>query len=467
MKKSALKLKKKTRKSENSSKFLQFQVSHNENAVNAFNQNRLDHLDDFSLMNMFDFLDLPDIIKVTEMNLRFEQIIMRHYLTHKFHLNTIPITIVVNEETTISAAYSDKPFAIGHEQSVWVLQRFGHIFSHINLHYQSFRSYESQEITYYIDKKCPKALKEVTISGLSDYSLDWPYTYEYVTCVTLNNLPQENHIELNRLFPHMEKLVFNNSAKAQAVINHYFPHLIDFSIRFQSEVSSVSRYLTNFIRLNRQIRNFDTPIFTNPTYLQYVNEMFGNLEILTIRNEFGTIVHPNHETVQFKKVTKFSLYLSQSDENNENVNLRQILPPIEFDKLESFELFSTCSNSIDALINVIARNRELKSVRIGACELTYDQLRTLVQSLPTLKELAVDWHHTAGLYEIRRFLMDRLQLQRIAIPIHGQGWGSQNLFRMIPDKWIVSRVKAIGSKRILLLTQSSNVLHSVNNSSNQ
>lgn len=407
------------------------------------------------------------------MNARFEEIILHHYLIAKFQLNKMPITIVVNDQTSI-AINSEKPFSIGHEQSLWFLQRFGHIFEHISLHYDEFRSYESREITYYIEKNCPEALKEVTISGVSDYSLDWPFTYGHVTSVTLNNLPQINHIELNRLFPHMEKLVLNNSAKGSAIINHYFPHLTDFAIRFQSDVSSVSRHLINFIRMNRHIRSFDTPLFINPTYLQYVNEMLNHLETLTVRNEFATMVHPHHELVHFNNVTKFALYLGQvaDADNIDNVNLHQLLPPIAFNKLKSFELFSSIPNSMDTLIGVIARNRQLTNVRIGRCELSYEQLSALVQSLPALIELAIDWHQTAGLFEIRRFLMDRINLQRIAIPIYRSGWGSQNMFRLLPSEWVVSREKIIGQKRILLLTHSNSIRSAIsrsgnNNTSNQ
>lgn len=300
----------------------------------------------------------------------------------------------------------------------------------------------------------PDALQEITISALSNYSINdgWlEHSFHSIESVTLNDLSFSTSIRLNRIFPSVEKLVLNNVAELPFIDSH-FPNLINFSI-LQIFNDSIRAALFKFIKLNPQLRYFGTTLPNDfYFYLQYVNEMLPNLEKLTIHNEKSqTILNRNNSVVRFRNIRKFALYLSQID--SENVAIHQILPIIAFERLEIFEVSSALSNSnsVNELIEIIRQNRQLKKVAIKKCELTYRQISYLVQSLPLINELAIDWYDSASLHEIRRFLMDDSRLQKIAVPIYKHGWGSKHIFKLLPSDWKVSEIKNIGYKQILLL----------------
>lgn len=416
-------------------------------------ENHLDHLDDFSLMDIFDLLKLEDLINIATINSRFEELVLHHYIIGKYHLNKRPIKMVINDAIVITDNL-DRPFASGFKQSLWVLKQFGHIFSFIEVHCSSLGSYESRQLINHINMNRPDALQEITISALSNYSINdgWlEHSFHSIESVTLNDLSFSTSIRLNRIFPSVEKLVLNNVAELPFIDSH-FPNLINFSI-LQIFNDSIRAALFKFIKLNPQLRYFGTTLPNDfYFYLQYVNEMLPNLEKLTIHNERSqTILNRNNTVVRFRNIRKFALYLSQID--SENVAIHQILPIIAFERLEIFEVSSALSNSnsVNELIEIIRQNRQLKKVAIKKCELTYRQISYLVQSLPLINELAIDWYDSASLHEIRRFLMDDSRLQKIAVPIYKHGWGSKHIFKLLPSDWKVSEIKNIGYKQILLL----------------
>lgn len=104
------------------------------NPIEVNNQSPLESLDDFSLMGIFDELNLVDLLKIASLNPRFKEIISDHYIVAKYGLDKSRIYITV--ASTVIVGYEDDKnssptFAFTYEQALSALENFGGSF--INL----------------------------------------------------------------------------------------------------------------------------------------------------------------------------------------------------------------------------------------------------------------------------------------------------------------------------------------------
>lgn len=61
-------------------------MSHSQPA-SLSSQHRLDQLDDWSLLGIFDFLDYDEIINLAQASERFHQVILQRYMIPVFHID--------------------------------------------------------------------------------------------------------------------------------------------------------------------------------------------------------------------------------------------------------------------------------------------------------------------------------------------------------------------------------------------
>lgn len=190
----------------------------------------------------------------------------------------------------------------------------------------------------------------------------------------------------------------------QRDLNQHYPHLTTVRFPLLYGYSDVSD-LSEFVRLNPQLRNMDTPIYNNVTYLTSLSDSLPNLDSLSL----GALLSEEYKfdavpIARFKHVKMFSLNVNlYANARLWTSALRKILASIQFDQLESFSLHPTRPESINFLIELIVRNAALRSVTVES-ELTFDQLSALITPLPVLKELTIDWQKASTLGVVRRFL---------------------------------------------------------------
>lgn len=439
-------------------------------------------------MVIFDKLTLKDLINMSTLNARFQQIVSLHYVLGKYDLGHVPITIIL-DDTVSMVDHSGQTFAAGYKQTVWVLQQFGHHFGFIQVRYGAFGSDESHQITHHIHTHCPDALRDIVIAGLQGDRLEnWPVRFERVRCLTITDVPVSESLRLDRVFPRLEQLVLKHVADIKFLRRH-FPSLLGASIRFAPNINA-SADLLQFIRLNPQIQALGTPLLPDSAYLASVNAMLPHLQSLALFIQTGAELTAIAR-VHFERVQNFAVFVHDADDAKMVVH--HILPALHFDRLEqceisaeidgggdddqpirfpatptnatdasddvstatdeSPELTEPLGNTVDELVELVARNKRLKNVTINRTALTYGQLTYLVRSLPALDELRIDWNQLPSLYEIRRFLMDPTHVRRVTIPVFGSGWGSKHIFQILPADWRVSEVKVVKNRKLLLLTR--------------
>lgn len=335
-------------------------------------------------------------------------------LTHgPYHAQ--PVTILVgHSEKQIKLVFQNddqksKLITENFYETLLALERFGHRFNHFNYNVFNFGSPESLKIFEQVDRFCKHTTKDVTIcSTIKNELAKWTYSFDNtITNITFDQYDSESEsIILNHLFPYMEQLSILTIWKAAA--DHY-PHLTKFSIMAGSEDANDAN-VTEFVRLNPQLRSFHATISNIVPFLKYLNETLPNLESLGTRiREESFKPSSNPETIHFKNVKEFSMdfFLIKSPRT-----VFQNMVQITFDQLEKFTLRVDHDAVVAECIDIL---KEYKSVR--AIEtlmlMSNEQILSVVEALPSLQEISIlisirDFTILEKLMEVERITRIRL-----------------------------------------------------------
>lgn len=427
----------------------------------ATNNTLLEDLDDFSLLAVFDFLRLPDLFNIGTLSRRFHDLTVIHFLIPKYHLNERDVSVISYLETYLALYEDDELTSIdGHKQTLNILQLFGHIFKRITIKVQPGGYKNVADISHYINEYCSAdALQEVIMYRGKYIIDDGNYSFKNVRIVTLRHIhDHDDSIQLNDAFPRMEQLDIDYGSNL-SYIHFNFPHLLSFRLH-SSSCSDNDLMLRTFYRLNRQLRSVEAPMFVNHAYLTYLNEMLPNLESLSIRNLNSEIYGSNliaHDVVRFKNVKHFSLDLFTY--NREwNVGIRQRLSSIQFDHLESYTVTSNVIDSTDYLIGLIVRNTAVANITIPSSELKYEQLSTLIDTLPNLRELTIGWAERETCDELGRFFVKAFETTRLekinVLILETYGLWMTDVLEIVPPGWTTTETRVVKTSYLLQLERS-------------
>lgn len=424
------------------------------------NNTHLEDLDNFSLLAIFDFLPLVDLFNIGSLNGRFRDLTVDHFLIPKFHLNVREINVISYTETYLALLEDDEVTSIdGHNQTLNMLRRFGHIFKRITIKVQPGGYEKIAAISHYINKYCASdAVQEIIMFRGTNIIDLGNYSFKNVKIVTIRHIEvplgsdRDETIQLNNVFPRMEQLDIDYGTYF-SYIHYNFPHLTTF--RLHSACIENELMLRTFYRLNRQLRSVEAPIFTNQAYLPFLNEMLPNLESLSIHNLNSEIYGSNliaHDIVRFKNVKHFSVDLFTY--NREwNVGIRERLSSIQFDHLESYTVTSNVIGSIDFLIGLIVRNKAVTNITIPSSELKYEQLTTLTEALPNLKELTIGWEEKETRDVLRRFFVEAFEATRLekinVLLLESHGLWITDVQEIVPPGWTFTEKRFIKTSYLL------------------
>lgn len=343
-------------------------------------------------MTIFDNLSVADLVKVAALNPHFTDIVLNHYIIGKFRLHEKKIIIFIHMSAVMmyyENSKSDRPFlAQNRNESLFVLEKFGHIFKRLAYEMQVFGGPNWLEIFEYADKYCAQATKVIGIDEIDRAGLrNWTYSFDHTA--TQIRLWRVVSLPLNVLFPFME--ILHVKEMVLSILQHY-PHLTECSIDLNPGTNS---NVDQFVRLNPQLRSFRTPMTTDLSFFAILSEMLTNLEKLAIKITIDPRdVEP--QIVQFKNVTEFTVELDTKFGGH--TDIRNAINNIQFVQLETFKIVTppvADSMSIpfldDPLIEMIVTNRELKKIELSM-RVTRQSFNELRQELLELKEISIYWH---------------------------------------------------------------------------
>lgn len=400
------------------------------NSIGATNTTALEQLDDYSLLAVFDQLELIELIKLASLSPRFNQLILNHYLYPVYKINEREITLELREDVTIVSPnnnVSDKYIRLdgGYDESMLTLQEFCNTFGHLKIMAYDDGVKHFEGVSRYVNTYCANVQQSFTIFtpmqlNMLDLSL---VNVTDVTILDQHYLTDVDFTNLNLAFPRVQKLAITLPMN----VNYHLPHLTEFRY-----CSTVYTDLIDFLRLNPQLRKIDIPFSGNSTHLATVNNLLPNLESLTLTSRF---VHTGPiEMTRFKNVRAFNLDFHI-----------YALHAVQFDRLDSFAVYTRDPDSIDSLIEWIVGNTELTKVSLEREELSFEQLSALIAPLTKLRVLEITWQHGSTLSALGRALagdvVKNSSVERINLHLSGSYTiPRQNVTDILPRDWhIVER----------------------------
>lgn len=422
----------------------------------------MDNLDDFSLMGIFDWLELRDLLKLSTLRTRFQQLIEVHYIRPKYHLHDRWFFINVGDKVRMEYNKDRYDSVIADElpEILSILQSSGHILKFVQIENFPIGHRHLAELQQSINKYCAKAFQHarLVVDHNTDFLLGMHVNISFTNAKSINlarYVDDIDPIRLDKAFPRMQKLTVINELD----LNHHYPYLTETIFNTVGVLRNMSTLL-EFMRLNPQLSHIELPIWNDAAYLETSSELLSNLYSLTLTIHSRAYTINALSVARFKSVKKMLVktdrYVSPHNWNQEN--LHQLLASLQFDHLESFTVASTHPNSQDFIIQLIVRNTELRSVLINS-DMSFDQLSRLIEPLPELKELTVACSELLTCVTINRFLEYAIASNHalakftILFPHHSD-MTKRDLLEFIPRGWSYGEGLASENRRVFQLERS-------------
>lgn len=421
--------------------------------------NALDRLDDFNLLTILDYVRLVDLLAIGSMGQRYRDLVTKHFLIPIYHFDAAKITISIDNHVYLGEDDVDgepTPYVAGLNQTLTLLQTFGHIFGHLHIKVKPHGYKFIGNIAAAVNQHCAMAEQTVTLHRGTAITTDHsPFSFANATILQIRHINAAGFVEtlrLNAAFPRLQQLDLDLGSNL-TFLHQHFPHMRQFALRSSFSVDDAAN-LREFFRLNAQLRRIRTPLFFNPDYLADINKLLPALESLTIKNLNSHVyvrdAAANH-SVRFKNVRHFTLDLFTYN-CKWNGALRDRLSAIEFVGLESYAVTSNVDDSTDYLIGLIVRNAAVQRVKMTSTELDGDQLTRLLAGLAELKELTVGWRDQSTRAVLWQFMSDALvtKVQKVnVLVLEHRILYAEHIFETVPGGWKHSGTRPVGTTHMV------------------
>lgn len=341
----------------------------------------LDSLDEYSLLDIFDWLPFNDLVNMAEMSPRIHEIIEAYYMIHKYHLDERSIIIDASDHS-YSIIDSDTNDVLIHSYSgvLYFLRHFGSVLKHLEISRYFCDDMKFAQIIHFVQMYCKDTLEMIDLRNEADISIDlWDASFPRVRNVSISNFSRPKN--LPHIFPNIQNLSVTLYQKID--FDHlYLPELKHFSFR-QIDINCDINFLKNTIRLNQQLQSIHIDRMLDTDFMQFLTENLRNLTNLSVKDyPFDYSANKNLANISFPNVKKLSVgYCSDSDTSNPF--------PLTFDQLEILKLRTPYLTP--KLNNFIKQNKQLKSIVLQWVRLQVDDLNFLITELPELFEIKMKW----------------------------------------------------------------------------
>lgn len=341
----------------------------------------LDTLDEYSLLDIFDWLPFTDLVNMAEMSPRINKIIEAYYIVHKYHLDERSILIDASDHSySIIDSDTNDILINSYSGILHFLRNFGSILRHVEISRFICDDRKFAQIIHFVQKYCKDTLEIIDLRNEADLSIDlWDASFQRVRNVSISNFKRPKN--LSHIFPNIQSLSVTLYQKID-FDELYLPKLKHLSFR-QIDVNCDINFLKNTIRLNPQLQSIHIDRFLDIDFMQFLTEHLRDLEYLSVKNyQFDYSANENLANISFPNVKKFSTgYFCDSGTTNPF--------PLNFDQLEILKIQTR--RLIPKLNYFITQNKHLKSLVLEWTVLRVEDLDLLITELPELIAIRILW----------------------------------------------------------------------------
>lgn len=291
----------------------------------------LNDLDEWSLMNILDFLEFGDLLAISTVNPTFDHLVTNHFMVQKFRIHERAIYISSKErlnEISNNNRITIGSMALGQE----FLEKFGHLFTHLILSPQRERNVEIRRI---IEQYCAETLSEFELINSSSYFLS----------------------ETNQTFNRLVKLSYTIIEPRQIPqFSRIYPALKELSVDTHGQIGGKLEHITKMIKAAPGLRAFAIDHIPAYETFRLLNDNHPNIESLkfgyrsdVFRNNIDT------NTINFNNVKELTI-------NRLDGFVGRNLFPLRFDRVQKLEIHTKRADSIPFVI--IERGVELKTLSL-------------------------------------------------------------------------------------------------------
>lgn len=128
--------------------------------ANTTNKTKLQHLDNYSLLEICDYLELDDLVRLAASNERFHRIIADHYMVPIFriHEKSVRFTNKIDQRPTPDTVFVKK-FA----EILLFLRNFGYLITKLTFAANAFSKENAFKINSFVVKYCSDSLVELEL----------------------------------------------------------------------------------------------------------------------------------------------------------------------------------------------------------------------------------------------------------------------------------------------------------------
>lgn len=402
------------------------------------NATHLDQLDNYTLLAIFDQMDLTDLMNVANISIRFRQLIIDHFMLSKHRIHEKVIKIAIPRDYTQDGT----KLIFRHPETILpFLRNFGHLISKIEFAGSGFIETAANQIVKYIEQYSSESLHTIKqYRGGRYFFSSQTKPFSHVKVVDIECRGPLVDYQLHRIYPKMEslKLLLEHSTESNVCAQNS-EHLIHLVFQEMRDFAN-DAFLQSLIRANPQLRTLRLQKAVQPETMRVIQDhlpVLESLNLVQLKNDFFQSPHNFHLSSVHHFV--FDVIHPEFDQNNEQF-------PITFNQLKTLRINSLKLHP--QLIDLLRRNSRIKSLSMPMLS-TPQLLLPILREMDELEEIHLWWSTLLTDEDLALLLNAAVQLKTATISAWS-GESHRNLMSKIPEQW--QHVKSSGDYSLIDVT---------------
>lgn len=347
--------------------------------------------DDIDLSAAFSHLNVMGLLNVSEINSRYHKIIAEKFIIGEYGLDKKllqikGITRKTSQKSELTENGENRVIVESVNLPSKLLENFGYLITKIEVDGNDCDWFYLEQIVDIIGKNCKNSLISVTMRNMERMPIIKWQPFEMVENVVFNQIELYKTVHIPTIFPNLRTLDIYPMKRSNlsSVVGKY-EKIEHFGIHTAPNHDN-EKFVREFVQVNENLESLTLADSITMEYVTFLRDNLPNLTALHLISSLSEYFPEKAETIiHFKNVTDFSVTLHRGNDEQSTLPF-----PFLFDNLRSLTWNVPILDS--NLIDSIVKNSHLERLVIQMIVPSYSQLKQIVDSLPKLKEINVQYH---------------------------------------------------------------------------